>query len=140
MKWINMTRNDVLIFGPTGEVLLELPRSGRVARVSELELPGAAGDREGVPFVVRKLGAPEVLGDDGERGPLPPYDPEIAYVVSAAVLHAAPRADLYAQDVTPTSAVRRQNGRIIGARRLVRSAAVFAGAPGAPGLLAEVAR
>ncbi len=136
MKVINHTPHSLVIFPPsapdrvrvvegrfldpqTGEEilpLLVLPPSGEVWRLEEV-------DEEGDPLLIqgkeiavalRLLRVPEP----------PPEDPDTIHVVSLPLAMAWARAfvsprDIYAPD-TGSGAVRDEQGRIVGTRRLIR--------------------
>lgn len=113
MAIINLTPHDITVFLSNDEKKI-YPRSGRVARVSVKAEP--IGEVDGVPTVQIEYGEIEGLPErpDGNY-----------YIVSVLVLQAAERLDhpmlpwLLAPDTGPESAVRDDQGRIVGVRRFV---------------------
>ncbi len=108
VKLVNLTPHTITIFKENGEVV-ELPPSGQIVRVKVVQEP--AGEINGIPVV--RSGFGEVEG-------LPPPKPGVVYVVSSLVAQAVARLgreDVVAPDTTGVSAVRDEEGRIIGVRR-----------------------
>lgn len=96
----NMTPHAINIYSPSGEVMLEVPPSGEVARCAEQRAERPA--LNGVPVSVASYG--DVTG-------LPDAQPGFAYIVSGMVLSACPdRPDVFA----PGPALRDGDGRIVG--------------------------
>jgi hypothetical protein len=136
MRIINHTPHALVFFPPsapdrvrvaegrffdlqTGEEispLLVLPPSGEVWRMEEVDEEGDPLRLDGreIPVTLRLLKVPEP----------PPEDPDTVHVVSLPLAMAwarilvAPR-DIYAPD-TGSGAVRDEQGRIVGTRRLIR--------------------
>ena len=105
MKIINLTPHSVSVCDAAGLVLVTLPPSGQVARVSVTTSP--AGDVNGLPLVRQVTGA--VTG-------LPPVEADTMLVVSAMVRLAAPaRLDL----ASPGELVRGADGQPVGCKGLV---------------------
>jgi hypothetical protein len=109
--FINLTPHKVVIFDEKGErVLMEIPPSGMVARVSTVSR--VVGEIAGVP--VRKT-------EYGEIENLPDPMPGVYYIVSTIVLIALRekgivRPDVLSPDTNQDSAVRDSEGRVIGVK------------------------
>lgn len=111
MKIINLTPHEISIISESGEVVRRYPASGQIARAaSTTEI---IGELDGVPVARQQFG--EVSG-------LPDPEPGTVYLVSLVVGQAmkGQRDDLYGPDTSPDGAVRDDDGRIIGTRRLVK--------------------
>jgi len=92
--------------GEDGEVKAVFPPSGQVARVKPERIKVA--EINGIPVYHTSFGVVEGL---------PEPQPGTIYIVSTLVLAATKnRNDLVAPDTSPASAVRDDNGRIIGVR------------------------
>lgn len=99
-KLVNCTPHAVRVHGEDGSVLVELPPSGGVARVTTTRTP--AGGFAGVPLATTEFG--EVEG-------LPEPQPDTMLIVSGLVRSALPgRADL----ASPGPLVRDETGRPTG--------------------------
>ena len=115
MKLVNLTPHEVVVYDASGNVVLRVPPSGRVARVATRE---EMIDRiNGIP--VFKTTYTEVEG-------LPDPEPSTVYIVSLLVLqalqaHGIQRSDVVAPNTSPTpnGAVRDAQGRIIGVRSFI---------------------
>lgn len=108
LRLVNLTEHDVVVYGAADQVLLHLPVSGAVARVSERRhgrppIPSTAG-----PIPAFVVGYAEQV--DG----LPDPEPGLVYVVSRITAAACPRADV----LFPLDEVRNPRGHIIGCRAL----------------------
>jgi len=114
MKFINLTPHKIDIVDEGGNIILSLPPSGDVARVtSERKLVGHLGS---VPVFQSVFG--DVVG-------LPDPAPDTVFVVSTLVLSAlaakgVTRDDVVAPDTSPQGAVRDAEGRIVGVRGFQR--------------------
>ncbi len=112
MTKLNLTPHPLTIRTPDGDI--NIAPSGDVARVAVQATP--AGDLDGIPVVKQTYG--DIQG-------LPDPQPGVAYIVSglvlAAVKAAGGRADVYAPDTSPDSAIRDDAGRIVAVRRLVQA-------------------
>ena len=112
VKLVNLTPHEVVVLNDANNVVLRVPPSGQVARVSAQEK--VVGTINGVPLVKTEYG--EVQGlPDPQQGTI--------YIVSLLVLQAmaGKRSDLVAPNTSPTplGAVRDAQGRIIGVRSFV---------------------
>jgi hypothetical protein len=112
VKLVNLTPHEVVIYDVNNNVVLRVPPSGQVARVTTEER--VIGAINGVPLVKTVYG--EVQG-------LPEPEPGTVYIVSLLVLQAMAgrRSDLVAPNTSPTplGAVRDEQGRILGVRSFV---------------------
>ena len=114
MKFVNLTPHKIDVIGEDGGLILSLPPSGEVARVtSERKLVGHLGP---VPVFQTVFG--DVVG-------LPDPQPDTIFVVSTIVLSAlsaagVSRDDVVAPDTSPQGAVRDPEGRIVGVRGFQR--------------------
>jgi hypothetical protein len=99
-----------------GWEIIEVEPSGTVVRVAEFQ---AAPNRGALPAVngVECVCAPVDAGVHG----LPEPVPGVAYLVSYRVARAVDRADVFAPDTGPESAVRGDDGQIHYVRRLIAS-------------------
>jgi len=110
MKFVNLTPHEITVFDSTGNVILRIPPSGQIARVSVTStIVCKVGD---IP--VRKVIYGDVEG-------LPEPKDDTVYIVSTVVLLALKekgiiREDVVAPDTNPDSAVRDDTGRIIGVK------------------------
>lgn len=103
MEFVNLTPHPIRLINEDNSVILEIPPSGRIARVSQsLDLEREV---DGVPLYSETFGEIENLPDP---------EPDTIYIVSSIVSSAAKRADVY----HPADFSRDENGRIIGARGL----------------------
>ena len=113
MAIVNLTPHDVVVFLPDGSKKV-YSRSGTVARVRTRAEP--MGEVDGVPTVQIEYGEIEGLPDQPDGN---------YYIVSILVLQAAERLEhpllpwLLAPDTGPESAVRDEQGRIVGVKRFV---------------------
>lgn len=107
---VNLTPHDVKVFSEDGEtVLAEYPATGESVRVeTKTEI---VGNVNGVPVSTQKYG--DVIG-------LPKQKPNTVYLVSLVVQMAVKSDDLLSPDTSPKGAVRDNQGRIIGTKRLVK--------------------
>lgn len=105
---INLTQHDVVVYDAADQVVLHLPVSGAVARLSERR-----HQRAPVPIAAGQI--PAFLIGYGDRvDGLPDPEPGLLYVVSRVTGAACPRAELY----FPLDEVRDSRGRILGCRAL----------------------
>jgi hypothetical protein len=109
VKLVNLTPHEINIYSQSGQgIVLSIPPSGVVCRVSvKSEIVGKVN---GVP--VRKVTYGDVEG-------LPEPQPNTIFIVSTFVLLAlkdkgVQRPDLVSTDTNPDSAIRDQQGKIIG--------------------------
>lgn len=107
MELVNMTPHPLHIV--VGDVTLDVPPSGELARCHEVMVPRGTITVEGVeiPLIAKKFGAVQV----------PPPRPGTIYVVSALAAQAAwalGRTDV----VCPGDPVRDHQGQIVGVRAL----------------------
>jgi hypothetical protein len=108
---INLTPHEITIYDQTGqEIVLRIPPSGKVARVSISAQ--TVGEINGV--AVRKT----TYGDVQD---LPDPQPDTVYIVSTIVLIALQskgitRTDVVSPDTSPDSAVRDSQGKILGVK------------------------
>ncbi|MDI3329088.1 MAG: hypothetical protein QJR06_11090 [Alicyclobacillaceae bacterium] len=115
MNLINLTAHDITIFAENGEKVV-IPKSGQTARVTSVAVPVSyvlMGTIE-IPLVETRFGGIEGLPDP---------EPGVLYVASALAAQAAVaqgRVDVVAPDTGPESAVRDDNGNIVGVRRFTR--------------------
>lgn len=107
MKLVNLTPHKISVFLPNGEKT-EIEPSGTVARVQARSVE--IGTVEGIPVVRTEFGAV-----DG----LPEPQPNTIFIVSTLVAQAlkGKRHDIVAPDTSPQSAIRDENGRIMGIKR-----------------------
>lgn len=108
---INLTPHEVRVVAENGMDVI-YPPSGKVARLQTLNRVISI---EGLPPVVQT----EVIGIEG----LPAPEPGVVYLTSSLVAQYAARlgrADVFSPDTGPESAVRNEQGQIIGVRRLQR--------------------
>ena len=115
VKLVNLTPHEVVVYDASGNLVLKVPPSGRVARVATKE--ERVGTINGVP--VYRTTYTEVEG-------LPEPEPGTVYIVSLLVLQAlqarrVQRSDVVAPNTSPTpnGAVRDAQGRIVGVRSFV---------------------
>ncbi|RLI31246.1 hypothetical protein DRO48_01235 [Candidatus Bathyarchaeota archaeon] len=129
-KFVNLTPHEIRVVRKDGSEL-RLPPSGRVARLRTVSVP--VGEVEGVPIVRTELGhlnkSPKRLPGLSREGvlysisdllaeDLPEPQEGVFYIVSSMVAEALSwRKDLLAPDTSPASAVRDEQGRIVGIRR-----------------------
>lgn len=115
MRLVNLTPHDIAVFSGNGEKVV-IPKSGQAVRVTSSAVPISyvlAGSLE-IPLVETRFG--DIEG-------LPAPEPGVLYVVSALAAQAAVaqgRVDVVAPDTGPESAVRDENGNIVGVRRFTR--------------------
>lgn len=140
MKLVNLTPHNVVIIddaGDVGKVVARFPSEGE-ARVSVEMTPSQSLVVEGVevdltvgnttipatvPAVVNDVLVDVVRREFGEVVGLPDPHPDKMFIVSSIVMSACPgRDDLLAPDTSPDSAVRDDDGRIVGVKRLTRDA------------------
>ena len=101
---INLTPHKIVV--RDGETVV-FPPSGTVARVSAVSKE--VGTVNGIPVVRTEFGAVEGV---------PEPKPNTIYIVSSVVAQALKeRRDLVAPDTGPQSAIRDENGRIVGIKR-----------------------
>jgi len=109
MEIINLTTHSLSLYNEAGELVLEVPPSGTVARVKTLAVK-AGETPEGVPLYQTEFG-----GIEG----LPAPQPDTIYAVSALVRghpDVQARLDVY----SPGRLLRDEDGRPIGAVGLTR--------------------
>jgi hypothetical protein len=112
MTLVNLTAHRIVIFdSQDGNInVITIEPSGSIARVAQIVEADAPVD--GIPVVRSRYG--EVTG-------LPDPQPGTYYIVSAMVAQAvAGRPDVLSPDTGPDSALRDEEGRITGVRRLMR--------------------
>ncbi|MCL6577663.1 hypothetical protein [Kyrpidia sp.] len=115
MHLVNLTPHDIVVFSGNGEKVV-IPKSGQTVRITSVAVPASyvlVGTTE-IPLVETRFGDIEGLPDPKS---------DVLYVVSALAAQAAAaqgRTDVVAPDTGPESAVRDENGNIIGVRRLTR--------------------
>jgi hypothetical protein len=122
VRFINLTPHGISLlryFGrpdDPGWEIVDIEPSGTVVRVQEFQ---AAPNRGALPSVngVECVCAPVDAGVHG----LPEPVPGVAYVVSYRAARAVDRADVFAPDTGPESAVRGDDGQILYVRRLIAS-------------------
>lgn len=109
MNIVNLTPHVIEVRLPSGDSRAILP-SGVVARVtSRAEVQDSL---LGIPVVTTVYGEPQGIPEPAE---------DTVYLVSALVLSAVKRTDVYAPDTGPESVVRDEAGKIVAVRRLIRS-------------------
>lgn len=106
IKLVNLTQHDINIIYENGSVVI--PASGQVARVNSTAIE--TGQIEGIPVVQTIYSDVDGLPDEEEG---------TVYIVSTLVLQALKannidRIDCVAPNTSPGSAVRDEQGRIIG--------------------------
>jgi len=106
----NLTPHEVVVYDTAGNVVLRVPPSGQVARVSTQST--VIGAINGIP--VRKTVYGPITG-------LPDPIDGTVYIVSTVVLLALKdkgvhRPDVVSPDTNPDSAVRDESGKIMGVR------------------------
>ncbi len=108
---INLTPHDLNIFDESGQqILATIPASGQVARVQTKQTVIDHITVDGISISVVKTEFGYVEG-------LPEPQEDIVYIVSSLVAQAVNRPDVLAPDTGPQSAVRDEEGRIVGVRR-----------------------
>jgi hypothetical protein len=114
-KIVNLTPHEVTVYDADGNIVLRIPPSGLVARVSAKEVQ--IGTINGVPVLKTEYG-------DVENLPAPQEN--TVYVVSLLVLQALKAQGVSRTDVVapntgpgPLGAVRDQQGRILGVRSFI---------------------
>ena len=107
VTFVNLTPHDIVVYRDDDRTET-IPASGQVARVQTIQ--EQVDELNFIPVVRTKFG--EVEG-------LPEPRRDTVYIVSSLVLQAlrGSRKDIVAPDTGPESAVRDENGRIIGIRR-----------------------
>jgi hypothetical protein len=119
MKFVNLTPHTITIFPKEGEPIT-VPPSGKVFRLEEYD--EFYGELDGIELVVRTLSLPKNWQEFFKDA-----DEETLYLVSLPVvmmLRQMPIANLlhYARIAAPdtgSGAVRDEQGRIIGTKRLI---------------------
>ncbi|MCI4407724.1 MAG: hypothetical protein JHC26_01440 [Thermofilum sp.] len=114
-KWVNLTPHEVKVLDNDGNVILTVPPSGKVARVSTTEVfTGEIGNIK--LFRVTY----------GEIQDLPAPEPNTIYIVSSIVLMALKekgikRTDVVSPNTNPSinGAVRDAKGQIIGVKSFI---------------------
>jgi len=105
-KFVNLTPHEIKVVRKDGSEL-RLPPSGQVARVMTASVP--VSEVDGVEVVRTEFGAVEGVPEPREG---------VYYIVSSMVAQALSwRSDVLAPDTSPASAVRDEQGRIVGIRR-----------------------
>jgi hypothetical protein len=107
MTLMNLTPHTIDIRSDLGDLILSVPPSGHVARVSQTLAP-VTGLYPGVTIYRRTFG--EVVG-------LPEPQGGVDYVVSAMVAAASPREDVF----SPGELIRDADGKPVGCKGLVSS-------------------
>jgi hypothetical protein len=113
VEFINLTPHEMVIYDEEGKnVILRIPPSGKIARVATDSR--IIGKVDNIP--VRKTVYGEIIG-------LPDPRPNTIYLVSTVLLMALKekgihRPDVLSPDTTSDSAVRDEQGRIIGVKYL----------------------
>jgi len=110
IKFVNLTPHQINIVNEKGEIILSIPPSGKVARVTAR--PVKVGEISGIP--INKVEYGDIEG-------LPEPQKGVIYIVSILVLQALKskgiqRNDVLAPDTNPYSVVRDEQGRIIGVK------------------------
>ena len=110
---VNLTPHEIVVFDSSNNVVLRVPPSGLIARVTQNEVE--IGSINGVPVYQTQYGSVEGLPEPQEN---------TVYIVSLLVLQAlksqgVTRHDLVAPNTGPNSAVRDSQGRIIGVRSFI---------------------
>ena len=106
MRFVNLTPHTINVLYGDGEKAIDVPPSGDLARVSQIDTPcDPIGD---IPVCITSYG--EVTG-------LPDPEEGVIYIVSGQVASAAPRADV----MSPGSLVRNKAGDPVGCKGLRRS-------------------
>lgn len=122
IRFVNLTPHTISLFRvfggseENGWEIVDIEPSGTVVRVAEFQ---TAPNRGILPAVngVECCSAPVDAGVHG----LPEPVPGVAYLVSYRVARAVDRADVFAPDTGPESAVRGDDGQIRYVRRLIAS-------------------
>ena len=121
MRFVNCTPHEVTIRDGSGKKLLNIPPYGPVVRLKTISTP--IMELAGISVVVHEYAEPEGLPDDLEPGDI--------LIVSEKCLDAVRKATarkaviVVAPDTSPESAVRDEDGRIIGVKRFVLAAGTF---------------
>jgi len=136
MELINLTPHPITVVGEDGEVRTIIPPSGVVARVETGQT--VVGQVCGIPVVRTVFGVVEGLpwqcsncrGNPNVCEHVPDLqltgkclhqEPQKVFIVSSMVAQAvAFREDVVAPDTSPQSAVRDEQGRIVGVKRFQR--------------------
>lgn len=107
-RLVNLTQHDVVVYDDADEIVMRVPVSGAMARISERRMPR-------VPLASAAGPIPTVLVVNEERiTGLPEPKPGVVYEVSRITAAACPRADVF----FPLDDVRDAAGRILGCRAL----------------------
>ena len=127
-RLINLTPHPVVWVGEEDSQRVELPPSGKIARVGTKESPAGELLLEGdfvAPLITREWGAvelptPESLGVENPEGVFLVVSSLVGEAIKAQGLPPEWRgAIVVAPDTGPQSAVRDADGRIIGVKRFV---------------------
>jgi len=116
VKLVNLTPHNITIVDENCKPIAIIPRSGVVARVSQIRNP--------LYNLILDNGVeiPVVENTYGEVQGLPDPDEDTYYIVSVIVANAVKgkRYDVLYPDTGPGSVCRDENGRIVGVRFLVK--------------------
>jgi len=107
-KIVNLTPHPIRVVGEKGDLIVEIPPYGNVARVAvKKRLLGKIGGE--IPVYKTEYGGVENL---------PKPEDGTVYIVSSLVLSAlkGAREDVVSPDTSPMGAVRDENGRITGVK------------------------
>lgn len=118
MKLINLTPHPITVLDNNGNPIATIPPSGVVARVSQSRVPMGTLEYEGkkIPLVRTTYGDVQGLPETPE--------PDTYYIVSTIVAWALQgntvwHGHLLVPDTGPGSAIRDNNGRIVGVKYLI---------------------
>ena len=111
LRLVNLTPHELKLYDEDGRLIVTLPPSGQIARVStkEMKIGELDGEVDSIPVFTTMYG--DVEG-------LPPREEDTYYIVSRMVLNhpsLKDREDVFA----PGKLLRDENGRVIGAVGLV---------------------
>lgn len=107
MKLINCTPHDINVMDDDNNIILTIPTSGTLIRVSQSTIPDGSMNVNGVEIPVTSNTYGDVVG-------LPPQQDDVILIVSAMVANASNRSDL----ALVNESVRDDKGRIIGCKSL----------------------
>jgi hypothetical protein len=113
VEFINLTAHEIVIYDEEGKnIILRIPPSGKIARVATDSR--IVGKVDNIP--IRKTVYGEIID-------LPDPKPGVVYLVSTVLLMALKEKgmnwpDVLSPDTTPDSAIRDEQGRIIGVKYL----------------------
>lgn len=118
MKLVSLVPHSVDICDDDGNIVRSIPPSGEVLRVkTSTRVVGQ------VEFQDRNVQVVETSYGEAEDLPFPAVD--TVYIVSGLVVsalkaHGVDRSDIIAPDTSPASAVRDENGMLVGVKRFTR--------------------